>query len=188
MLNYFDYFPEKTQTELRTIHFIDDRRNDSIPLGSYVFTEFYCTDLECDCQRLLVKVLRFKSARDQPEDVATISYTWNEALDDAWSFLLEEDISNPFLDPFHRQADYAMDLLELWHVMVQRDEAYAERLKRHYTELRAAHADPSLPTQASPFKASSKATAQDAFMATPTQQRRARKRDLARVKRFRKSR
>lgn len=138
MIGYFDVFPEKAQTELRTATITGGRRcHDDIPDGQYLFTEYYCPDLTCDCQRLLVKVLRVTSADTRPEDVATISYTWNEQADSIWS-KLTADMPNPFLDPLNRQAKYAEALLDFWREMTACDPVYVERLKRHYHELRGA--------------------------------------------------
>ena len=137
MIGYFDFFPDKATTELRTATFEGESCDDSIPAGTYLFTEYYCTDFACDCERLLVKVLRVRSESTPLEDVATISYTWNEQPGSKWS-MLTADIPNPFLDPFHRQTKYAKELLDFWREMIARDPGYAKRLERHYHELRAA--------------------------------------------------
>jgi hypothetical protein len=138
MLGYFDYFPEKATTELRTAIFSDESSDSLIPCGTYVFAEFFCTDIECNCQRVLVKVYYVKLETDRPEEVATISYTWcPKNVDDAWSFV-NAKMPNPFLDPFHRQASYALELLDFWRNMVARDPAYIARVQRHYHELRSA--------------------------------------------------
>jgi hypothetical protein len=137
MLAYYAFFPAKIETELRTATFVGAYRENEIPSGTYLFTEFYCTDTKCDCQRLLVKVLRVRSEHERPEDVATISYTWNAHPDGTWA-AVTAGMPNPFLDPFHYQARYAEQLLDFWSDMVARDHGYAERLQRHYHELRAA--------------------------------------------------
>ena len=134
MIGYFNLFPNKCETELRTARFVDDH-NEGIPSGTYVFSEYYCDDLSCDCQRVLVKVLRVERPEDMPQDVASISFSWNENPDETWADILEDE-DGPFLDPFHRQCDYANDLLDFWHDMVRRDSDYLNRLKRHYSELR----------------------------------------------------
>ena len=136
MLGYYDIFPEKTETELRTATFVGESPDNSIPAGTYVFTEYYCPDPGCDCQRVLVKVLRVTSPSARPDEVATISYTWNEQPRGVWAVLYPE-MPNPFLDPFHRQAGYADELQDFWLSMVKHDRSYLERLKRHYRELRA---------------------------------------------------
>ena len=137
MRGYFDVFPNRTTTELRTAEFSNDDPHDSLSGGTFVFTEFFCTDQHCDCQRVLIKVFRAKSVNDaHPEEVATISYSWNPNSDETWS-VLNSDMPNPFLDPFHRQAPYASELLDFWMAMIQRDSAYASRIERHYREIRA---------------------------------------------------
>ncbi|MDA1051186.1 MAG: hypothetical protein O3C40_11995 [Planctomycetota bacterium] len=188
MLGYFDHFPEKTKTELRTAHFVEGSGEDLIPDGIYLFTEYFCTNPKCDCQRVLVKVLRVESEESRPEEVATISYTWNEHTDSIWT-VVNADMPNPFLDPFHRQTRCASELLEFWYDMVQRDTAYVDRLKRHYHELRAAHSEPSVPSWTTSSGTSSAASPKTTTTSTLTrQERRARKRKLAQAKRIRKSR
>jgi hypothetical protein len=136
MLGYFDVFPEKRTTELRTATFTDSNADDLLPDGMFVFTEYFCTDLTCDCQRVLVKVFRARSEDAPPEEVATISYSWNPSADETWEHL-NADLPNPFLDPLHQQAPFASELLDFWRTMIKRDRAYATRLQRHYGEIRA---------------------------------------------------
>jgi uncharacterized coiled-coil protein SlyX len=134
VIGYFEAFPQKSQTELRTVTFTENR--DGIPAGIYVFTEYFCTDLNCNCQRVIIKVLNPKSESDRnPREVATISYTWSPGEDEAWRETNSE-FANPFLDPFHRQSAFADELLEFWNAMVVRDRSYAQRLETHYRELR----------------------------------------------------
>lgn len=136
MQGYFDIFPHKTRTELRTATFEAGNADDPLPGGVFIFTEFFCTDPTCDCQRVLVKVFRAESEDDRPDEVATISYSWNPNSDDIWR-IVNSDVPNPFLDPFHRQASYASELLDFWMTMIRRDKDYASRIQRHYNEIRA---------------------------------------------------
>ena len=137
MLGYFDVFPEKMQTEIRTAIIPNDAAETPFPSGTYLFTEFFCTDPKCDCQRVLVKVLRAESRHDtRPEEVATISYSWDPDGEQSME-LLDPEMPNPFLDPFHRQAPYAQELLDFWSGMIAYDEEYASRIERHYHEIRA---------------------------------------------------
>ena len=141
MHSYFGFFPAKTKTELRTVTLSGEEESESqIPLGTYLFGEFFCTDLKCDCQRVLVKVHRMTSPDARPEEVATISYTWNKkGADHTWA-AVNHGMPNPFLDPFHRRTSYAGEMLDFWSDMIHRDPLYLERIKRHYYELRAAFA------------------------------------------------
>ena len=137
MISYFDYFPRKAKTELRTATFLGVDRDRPFPAGIYVFTEYYCGELDCDCQRLLVKVLYGLTEQHRPRDVATISYSWNQDPDSDWAAITAE-CPNPHLDPLHPQASFADELMDFWYDMLRRDEDYALRLQRHYHELRAA--------------------------------------------------
>lgn len=136
MQGYFHVFPEKRTTELRTATFVDCTADDVLPNGIFLFTEYYCTDLTCNCQRVLVKVLYAPSKDASLTEVATIGYTWNRDPDATWAFV-NSDMPNPYLDPLYRQAPYASELLQFWRAMVKRDKVYASRLERHYDEIRA---------------------------------------------------
>jgi len=136
LYGYFDVFPEKRRTELRTASFENGNADDPLCDGTFLFTEYFCTDLKCDCQRVLVKVLHVRSEDARPDEVATISYSWNPNSDGIWK-AVNSDMPNPFLDPFHRQVTYASELLDFWNTMIERDKAYASRIQRHYEEIRA---------------------------------------------------
>jgi len=136
MQGYFDIFPEKWSTEVRTATFENGDADDSLPGGTFIFTEYFCTDPKCDCQRVLVKVFHARSEDAHPDEVATISYTWNPSSDGIWE-TVKSDMPNPFLDPLHRQVSYASELLDFWSTMIERDKAYASRIQRHYDEIRA---------------------------------------------------
>lgn len=177
-VGYYDFFPEKWTTELRTATFLEGRRGDPIPAGTFLFTEYYCTDLKCNCQQVIVRVLHARSENDRPNEVATIVYSWNPNTDPKWAFLFS-DLPNPFLDPFYRQAPYAPALLDFWCEMVGYDEAYVARLKRHYHEIRAKFGRAGNPSEATPV--SHDGEQQRSFRPCTKQERTARKRLLART-------
>lgn len=134
VIGYFEAFPQETRTELRTVTFLENHRG--IPLGIYLFKEYFCIDLSCNCQRVLIKVLNPKSESDRdPREVATFSYTWSPGKDQAWR-ATNSEFDNPFLDPFHYQASFADELMDYWSGMVANDSAYAQRLQTHYRRLR----------------------------------------------------
>jgi hypothetical protein len=136
MYGYFDVFPEKWATEVRTATLVGDGTDDPLCTGTFLFSEYFCTDLTCDCRRVLIKVFHAISHDVPPVEVASISYCWDPSALETLT-LLAPGKSNPFLDPFHRQAPYASALLEFWSEMVKDDRAYAARLQRHYDEIRA---------------------------------------------------
>lgn len=133
---YFQRFPEKIKTELQVVGVPESGfPGFQLPPGVFHFFEFFCTERGCDCQRLLVKVIRRNSDADQPREFATISYTWNKTAKREWAEV-NQGMPNPFLDPLHRQHPSAEEFLRFWEIMVQEDAAYRARLIRHYHELR----------------------------------------------------
>ena len=140
LTDYYQTFPERINDELRTVTFLgDDDAQSSIPSGKYAFLEFYCTDLSCQCNRVLIKALRVNEAdENELEDVATISYTWETVQQDSHWQVIRDEMPNPTLDPLNENAPYADELLDFWQSMVERDEQYAKRLIRHYDQIRAA--------------------------------------------------
>ena len=134
VIGYFEAFPQKSRTELREATFPEGIGE--IPAGVFVFMEYYCIDLSCHCERVMIKVLHVKSRMDEsPREVSTFGYTWNDCADEIWRET-NADLPNPLLDPFHHQESYALELLEFWSEMVANDTVYAERLQKHYRELR----------------------------------------------------
>ena len=56
MLGYFDIFPERMRTELRTAAFENGNADDPLPGGTFIFTEYFCADItlakvcHCECR------------------------------------------------------------------------------------------------------------------------------------------
>jgi hypothetical protein len=127
---FHDYFPDVAERETRFLHIEGDPDTEggsTIPAGKYALIEAYCTDPNCDCERVMVNVV------DKTRGiVATISYGFNPEKTRAFV-----NGPNPFLDPLNRQSDYAEELLELFEE-VALDEEYKERLQRHYRMVKEA--------------------------------------------------
>jgi hypothetical protein len=117
-----------TDRETRTCQLRGKSEESHIPSGDYVFVESYCTDPDCDCERVLLNVVE----RRESIIVATLGYVFKPSRIPA-----SVDQTNPFLDPLIPQSDYAEEILSLFKEIVL-DEDYEERLKRHYKMVRAA--------------------------------------------------
>lgn len=132
MLAYFELFPEKRKTELRSLTILGNEPGPfELPPGEYCFREFFCGDWDCDCKQACIQVLYKPFDQEFAQNVATISYTW-APRSTRWF----KETDNPFLDPLHPQAAFAPNILKFWAKMVETDEAYAQRLKKHSQELR----------------------------------------------------
>ena len=178
-LGYYDVFPEKWTTELRTATFMDGRPGDPLPDGTFLFTEYYCADLKCNCQQVIVRVLHARSMNARPDEVATIIYSWNPNTDPKWK-LLFSNVPNPVLNPFHRQAPFAPAILDFWREMVGYDQAYVSRLERHYHEIRAKIGRTDEPREGTPMSCGS--AQKSPFRPLTRQERTSRKRLLARTR------
>jgi len=107
-----------------------------LPDGEYGFLELYCDDPACDCRRAVIQVIAPTSGANV---WATINYGW-ESLEfyEKWVGHKEtaRDACGATLDPINLQSEYAGALLRLFTQILQ-DQAYVERLKRHYLLFKA---------------------------------------------------
>ena len=126
--------PELAAHETRTLT-VQGRPD--LPDGEYGFSEIYCSDANCDCQRVLIQVLEVSTG---PKIWATINFGWEGVafyLKKVGIPELAEQASGAQLDPINPQSEYADVLLDYFVNMVA-DEGYIERLKTHYRLFRAA--------------------------------------------------
>jgi len=135
MMPFHSVFPELAQREVRCVHLglaPDVTPEIALPADEYIFLEFYCNDLDCDCRRVFLQVI----AKGQPGKVfASIGYGWEKESfyrnkmpwdpDEAKGTVKGE------LDPLNEQSEFAEDFLDLFKRVVL-DEPYRLRLRRHY--------------------------------------------------------
>ena len=119
-------FPEVAQREVRSLHLKYDNDSGGIPAGEYFFVESYCTNPDCDCERVTIDV-----AERGLGIVASISYDLDPAAP------TYPGRPNPCLDPSSRQGPYAERVLGLFKDVALNEE-YNERLKRHYRLVKSA--------------------------------------------------
>ena len=119
------------ETRSATVHGWPD-----LPDGEYGFFEFYCDEPGCNCQRVLIQVI---SPTTGAQVWATINYGW-ESVEFYKKRGLDEELARECqeatLDPLNPQTKYSSALLQLFKSVLQ-DQAYVERLKRHYKLFKA---------------------------------------------------
>ena len=132
---FHNYFPEIGRRETRAVII----RDPSLPLppGEYGLIEMYCDEPGCDCRRVFFYVAA--SFRKGPE--AVVAYGWeDEAFYARWMKLddpvMLKALKGPTLNLGSPQSDLAPAILDLIENVVLKDEAYIERLKRHYRMFR----------------------------------------------------
>jgi hypothetical protein len=130
MLAFFERFGDLAFEETRVVTVPPGK---AVPAGVYGLLEYYCTDDDCDCRRVIIKVVSEHSA---DKVWATISYGWEgAAFYRKWSPGTEgaAEWSGPTLDPLNPQSAHAGAFLSLFKHVVLQDKSYVDRLKRHYT-------------------------------------------------------
>ena len=133
MSGFHSVFPDKAQNECRTISPFNDP---SLPNRTFLLMELYCTDLGCDCRRVMLNVMDVEAGRH----VATINYGF-EPPEPPW----DVNEGQIFLDPLNPQSAWSAALLALVTEMIESDPSYRARLMRHYAMWKRAVDDPSHP-------------------------------------------
>jgi len=113
-------------------------KDDVVPRGNYAFLELYCEEEDCDCRRVMLTVIE----ESTPGKIwATISFGWDppEWVTDGSDLEgLGATASGAFLDPICPQSEHAATFLAFFEWMITQDQAYLERLKRHYAMFKGA--------------------------------------------------
>ena len=128
MIPFYSEFPDLAVKETRSITV--GGRGD-LPDGEYGFIELYCDEADCDCRRVIIDVV---SPATGPKIWATINYGWEDLeFYEKWLHSKEDAVGckGSSLDPLNPQTEYASTFLRLFNWILE-DQAYVERLKRHY--------------------------------------------------------
>jgi len=124
--------------ETRTITVFADRSKTGLPPGEYAFCEMFCNERGCDCRRVFFYVVA--SFRKRCE--AVIAWGWESPefyanwLHDGDPQIVTE-LMGPVLNIGSPQSELAGALVNLVRSLLLKDEAYVERIKRHYQLFRA---------------------------------------------------
>lgn len=142
MIPFHSLFPELAQREVRCVH-IGPRSGPApspesdLPSDEYVYLEYYCDDLACDCRRVFLEVI----SKGQPGKIfASLGYGWEK--ESFYRKLMPGDPDSVKgtlrgeLDPINEQSEFAPVFLDLFKQVVL-DEPYRMRLRRHYKMFRA---------------------------------------------------
>lgn len=128
-------FPDVAKEETRAICFL---KGAEVPKGTYLLTEAYCDEENCDCRRVFFNVFSDQSRKI----VATIAWGWEkESFYAKWlgddDPAVIKDLKGPALNITSYQSKFASKLLD--HVSdLLEDKMYVERIKRHYRMFREA--------------------------------------------------
>ena len=135
---FHDLFPKMAEAETRTITVFADRSKTGLPPGEYAFCEMFCNEPGCDCRRVFFYVMA--SFRKRCE--AVIAWGWESPQFYANWFHDDDpqiiaDLMGPVLNIGSPQSELARPILDLVRSVLLKNEAYVERIKRHYQLFRA---------------------------------------------------
>jgi hypothetical protein len=104
-----------------------------VPMGRYVLREFYCTELNCDCRRVLVQFFLSENGIS-PQILASVNYGWEPpAYYRKWSKVpgLWREMARPTLEAFSEQGPDAEAFLALFKNAAKQPQ-FANGFRRHY--------------------------------------------------------
>lgn len=133
---FHDYFPEIAERETRTITILE-RSSSDLPLGDYSLLEMFCDEPGCDCRRVMFYVV--SSTRKDVE--AVVVYGWESRQFYAKWFgeddpVMIDELKGPVLNLGSPQSKLAPAILAMIQRFVLPDQAYLDRVKRHYAQFR----------------------------------------------------
>lgn len=118
--------------------------NAGVTPGRYLLREFYCTEPDCDCRRVLVQFLPMDGP---PQVAASINYGWEKAKyyrkwsrdPDLW-----REMAGPTLERFAEQGPDAPRFLKIFHHIIK-DHMLVAAFRRHYRLVKDKVRPPSSP-------------------------------------------
>ena len=133
---FVEHFPEVAKRETRMISLLQ-RSSSGLEPGDYSLLEMFCDEPGCDCRRVMFCVVTSRT-----KDVeAVVAYGW-ESRDFYVKWMGDDDpnvideLQGPVLNLASPQSKQAPAILELIETVALQDDAYIERIKRHYSLFR----------------------------------------------------
>lgn len=132
-----EYVPNLVPAEIRSVHLVEA----GAITKSYTFMELFCDEKACDCRRVFIQVASDDASVRQPR--ATLSWGWEpDAFYRTWaSFPLDaedlEELRGPALVRLAPQSEESEAILAHFRTLLT-DDAYVQRLIRHYRLFRQA--------------------------------------------------
>ena len=121
MIPFHSLFPQLLEKETRIVTVLN---NSVIPDDHYILTEFYCGDPNCDCRRVLLKVIA--KANAQQGELLTVSFGFDR----------DGELAGPYIDPLNPRCSYADAIFRIIAPMLETDSDYTDRLESHYRMVR----------------------------------------------------
>jgi hypothetical protein len=128
---FYQYCPAIAKMETRVITLLSSNNEFELPAGEYAFVESFCN--ECDCRRVFLLVAN--SGIREP--IAVISWGWeSKKFYKKWygsnnKYIIKEMMGSN-LNMASKQSSFAPRVLEMFNLVLLKDNAYTSRIKKHY--------------------------------------------------------
>jgi hypothetical protein len=133
----YHYLPELAEKETRSITVFGSNEF-NLPAARYYFHEMFCDEKGCDCRRAFFTVM---SSNHTDFAVAVIAWGW-ETREYYAKWLganvpsAINELIGPVLNSASPQSKLAPAILKLFQKILLSDQAYVDRVKRHYAMFR----------------------------------------------------
>lgn len=117
MIPFVHKFPEIAEAETLTLQISNNKK---LFDGKYAFLEYYCPNLDCDCQGGIVEVVKFDNY-DKEEPITAIDFSWKNRRS-YWRCSLAKG---------QKKTKIAKHILKLFKEVITNPQ-YAEPFKKHY--------------------------------------------------------
>jgi hypothetical protein len=127
-----EYFPDIVDKETRTV-ICYEKNGHNLPPDAYSLIELYCSEVDCDCRRVMLSVVSDSDHRHH----LTINFGWEpRSFYEEWmgdnDKLFIDDLKGPCRNMLGPDSPLADGILEMVMNTALKDEKYVERLGRHY--------------------------------------------------------
>ena len=131
---FYELYPEIAKRETRKITVFRGHPS-GLPAGDYGFVETFCDEPDCDCRRVLFSVVSSRHHKNKVEAVVTYGWSTANFYSKWWGNddpKIIAELQGPGLNVGSPQSPLAPALLQLVKEVLLQDDAYIERIKRHY--------------------------------------------------------
>ncbi len=129
-VSFHEEFPDIAENETRSLIIYDDSE---LPDDTYIFTEAYCDEEDCDCRRVFFNVF----SENTSNLLAVITYGWEKRqyyidwMGDNDPMAIDALVGLG-LNLSSAQSKLAPALMKKIEPVLKIDHSYVKRLKRHY--------------------------------------------------------
>ena len=130
MVPFYKEFPDIAFEKTKVVKVDSDE--EILPPDEYIFFEWYCDDLDCDCGRTVIHVISGKTQKD----LAVINYAWGNLNWKKCLYARQRTPNTPVLETIHEQTELAPLILEMFKSIIEIDPDYVKSFESNHKMFR----------------------------------------------------